>query len=176
MAHTITLIPGDGIGPEVTAAAVRVVEATGVDVEWEPQEVVGHAAIEQGLEPLPGSVVDSIRKNGIALKGPITTPVGGGFKSVNVQLRQKLDLYANVRPCVSLPGVSPHFTDVNLVIFRETPRDFIRGSRASTSACRLPTPRPASRARDQNASCVSVSTMPKSTASRRLRSSTRPTS
>src|SRR5690625_7884810 len=119
MAHTITLIPGDGIGPEVTAAAVRVVEATGVDVEWEPQEVVGHAAIEQGLEPLPGSVVDSIRKNGIALKGPITTPVGGGFKSVNVQLRQKLDLYANVRPCVSLPGVSPHFPDANLAIFRE---------------------------------------------------------
>ena len=127
MAHTITLIPGDGIGPEVTAAAVRVVEATGVDVDWEPQEVVGHAAIEQGLEPLPGSVVDSIRKNGIALKGPITTPVGGGFKSVNVQLRQKLDLYANVRPCVSLPGVSPHFTDVNLVIFRENTEGLYSG-------------------------------------------------
>lgn len=118
MAHRVTLLPGDGIGPEVVSATLRVIEATGVTVEWDRYEA-GQKAHEAGDDPLPDAVVESIRRNEVALKGPITTPVGEGFKSVNVRLRQRLDLYANVRPCRQLPGLATRFENVDLTIFRE---------------------------------------------------------
>lgn len=127
MAYKATLLPGDGIGPEVTEATVQVINATGVSIDWDRQEVVGAEALEKYGEPLPDFVIESIRRNGVALKGPITTPVGTGFKSVNVTLRQKLDLYANVRPCVSLPNVSDHFEGVDLIIFRENTEGLYSG-------------------------------------------------
>ena len=127
MGYTISLIPGDGIGPEVTAATLKVLEATGIDFTWDPCENVGLAGVEKDGLPLPESVLASIRKNKVALKGPVTTPVGKGFKSVNVQLRQKLDLFANVRPCSSLPGVNTRFEDVDLVIFRENTEGLYSG-------------------------------------------------
>lgn len=127
MAYIITLVPGDGIGPEVSEAAVRVLEATGLEFEWERCERVGIAGVEATGEPLPTDVLDSIRKNKVALKGPVTTPVGEGFKSVNVQLRQKLDLYANVRPASTLRGIDTPFDDVDLVIFRENTEGLYSG-------------------------------------------------
>lgn len=127
MAYTITLLPGDGIGPEVVEGTLHVLEATGLDLQWDRQEAVGIASMESHGTPLPEAVLESIRTNRVALKGPITTPVGKGFKSVNVQLRQKLDLYANVRPCRSLPGVPSPFDNVNLVIFRENTEGLYSG-------------------------------------------------
>lgn len=127
MAHRITLIPGDGIGPEVTAATVQVLEATGCAFHWDHQDKVGADSVEAGGEPLPESVLESIRKNKTALKGPVTTPVGKGFKSVNVQLRQKLDLFANVRPAKSLPGLKTPFKDIDMVIFRENTEGLYSG-------------------------------------------------
>ena len=127
MTHRVTLIPGDGIGPEVVAATLQALEATGVDIDWEICDEVGAAAVETTGEPLPEVVLESIRKNRVALKGPVTTPVGKGFKSVNVQLRQKLDLHANVRPSVTLPGVKTRFDDVDLVIFRENTEGLYSG-------------------------------------------------
>ena len=127
MAYPVVLLPGDGIGPEVVEATLRVLGATGVTFAWERYEDVGAAAVEQGEEPLPERVVEAIRKTKVALKGPITTPVGEGFKSVNVQLRQKLDLYANVRPCRSLPGIQTPFSDVDLIIFRENTEGLYSG-------------------------------------------------
>ena len=104
MAYTVTLIPGDGIGPEVTAAARRVLEATGVKFNWEIAEAGAGVMAKYGT-PLPDSVIESIRKNKVALKGPVTTPIGTGFRSVNVALRKSLDLYACLRPCKTYPGV-----------------------------------------------------------------------
>lgn len=127
MAYTVTLLPGDGIGPEVIEATLQVLEATGVAFEWDRHDVVGTAAVDQHGEPLPEDVVESMKRNGITLKGPITTPVGKGFKSVNVQIRQKLDLYANVRPCTNLPGVETRFDDVDLIIFRENTEGLYAG-------------------------------------------------
>ena len=127
MARSIVLLPGDGIGPEVVQATLQVLDATGLAFEWERYEAVGAAAVEQGNEPLPANVVEAIRRVKLALKGPITTPVGEGFKSVNVQLRQKLDLYANVRPCRSLPGIKTPFQDVDLIIFRENTEGLYSG-------------------------------------------------
>lgn len=127
MTHRVTLIPGDGIGPEVVAATLTVLEATGVQIEWEVCDRVGAAAVEAGEKPLPKSVLASIRKNKVALKGPVTTPVGKGFKSVNVELRQKLDLHANVRPAATLPGVQSCFDHVDLVIFRENTEGLYSG-------------------------------------------------
>ncbi len=127
MAHKVTLIPGDGIGPEVTEATRTVLEATGVALIWECFEEVGTAAVEAGKQPLPAPVLDSIRANKVALKGPVTTPVGKGFTSVNVQLRQRLDLYANVRPCRKLPGLDTPFEDVDLIIFRENTEGLYSG-------------------------------------------------
>ena len=127
MAYPVTVIPGDGIGPEVTDATLQVLEATGVDFEWERFEEVGAAAVEAGRDELPEEVLDSIRENRVALKGPVTTPVGEGFTSVNVQLRQELDLYANVRPCQSLPGIETPFDDVNLIIVRENTEGLYSG-------------------------------------------------
>ena len=127
MAHRITLLPGDGIGPEVVAAATRVLEATGVAIDWDRFDEVGAVAAEKYGTPLPDAVLESIRSNGVALKGPVTTPVGKGFKSINVQLRQKLDLYANVRPVKSLRGVPSRFDHVDLIIFRENTEGLYSG-------------------------------------------------
>jgi len=126
MTHTITLIPGDGIGPEVTEAVVRVLTATGVSIEWE-RHPAGIEAFERTGHALPIALVDSIRRNKVALKGPVTTPVAGGFTSVNVGLRKALDLYANLRPVWNLPGVATPFSGVDLVIVRENTEDLYAG-------------------------------------------------
>jgi len=127
MAHSITLLPGDGIGPEVTKATRTVIDAAGVDISWDRHRVIGQTAVERGRPALPPDVIDSIKSTGVALKGPITTPVGKGFTSVNVQLRQRLDLYANVRPCITLPGVETPFEDTDLIIFRENTEGLYSG-------------------------------------------------
>jgi len=127
MSHRITLLPGDGIGPEVTEATVEVIEAAGVDVTWDRHRVIGQTAVERGRPSLPPDVIDSIHSTQVALKGPVTTPVGGGFTSVNVQLRQRLELYANVRPCVTLPGLETPFEDTDLIIFRENTEGLYSG-------------------------------------------------
>ncbi len=124
--HTVTLIPGDGIGPEVIEAARRCVEATGVSIRWEIVEA-GEKVFERVGDPLPEEVLNSIRRNRVALKGPITTPVGGGFRSVNVALRKSLDLYANVRPCKLYPGAKTRYSEVDLVVIRENTEDLYAG-------------------------------------------------
>ncbi len=124
--HRITLIPGDGIGPEVTSAARKVLSAAGVLIDWEVTEA-GAGAVEKYGSVLPEETLDSIRKNKVALKGPITTPIGGGFQSVNVQLRKALDLYANVRPVSSALGITFQHRPVDLVIFRENTEDLYAG-------------------------------------------------
>ena len=126
MAHRITLIPGDGIGPEVTDAGRLVVEAAGVEVEWDEQDI-GLRAWEQRGEVLPARTISSIRGSGIALKGPVETPVGGGVRNANVALRQELDLFANVRPCRRYPGVPSVYGDVDLVVVRENIEDTYTG-------------------------------------------------
>jgi len=123
---TITFIPGDGIGPEISEATKRVIEATGVAVSWDIQEA-GQDVFEREGTPLPQRVIDSIRKNKIALKGPITTPVGTGFRSVNVTLRQMLDLYCCLRPCKTFKGARTRYKDINLVIVRENTEDLYAG-------------------------------------------------
>jgi len=117
MSHTITLIPGDGIGPEVTEAVIRVFKAAALDIEWERHEA-GVTAFKKYNQSLPASLLESIRRNKVALKGPVTTPIAEGFTSVNVGLRKALELYANLRPVRNLPGVASRFTDVDLVIVR----------------------------------------------------------
>ncbi|HAL30043.1 MAG TPA: isocitrate dehydrogenase [Coriobacteriia bacterium] len=124
--HTVTLIPGDGIGPELTTAMTRVVEATGVDIEWEVAEA-GADVMEKYGTPLPEHVLDSIRTNKVAIKGPITTPVGTGFRSVNVSIRKELDLYACLRPAFSIPGNGARYDDIDLVIVRENTEDLYAG-------------------------------------------------
>lgn len=124
--HTVTLIPGDGIGPEVTDAMVKVVEASGAKINWEKVQA-GEAVIEKYNTAIPDYVIDSIKKNKVAIKGPITTPVGKGFKSVNVTLRQKLDLYINLRPIKSFKGIKSRYEDVDLVIVRENTEDLYAG-------------------------------------------------
>ena len=126
MSYDITLIPGDGIGPEVTEAARRVLEATGIDFNWDPVEV-GSDAMEKYGTPLPVSVLESIKKNRIALKGPVTTPVGSGFRSVNVALRKELGLYACLRPCKTYPGAPSRYRDVDIVVVRENIEDLYSG-------------------------------------------------
>ena len=116
--HTVTLIPGDGIGPEVTAAVVRILEATGVKFTWEPY-LAGAEAFEKHKEYIPKELYESIEKNKLALKGPVTTPVGGGFPSINVTLRKKFELYANFRPIKNLPGLATRYPGVDLIIVRE---------------------------------------------------------
>jgi len=127
VAHRVTLIPGDGTGPELTEATRRVLEATGVEFDWDVQHAGTDVMEEHGGNPLPEDVLDSIQANGTALKGPITTPVGGGFRSVNVGLRKSLDLYAQVRPCKSYEGVRSRFDDVDLIIVRENTEDLYAG-------------------------------------------------
>ena len=126
MAHRVTLIPGDGIGPELAEATRRVLDATGIEFDWEVQEA-GEATIASEGTPLPERVLESIRRNKVALKGPITTPVGSGFRSVNVGLRQALNLYANLRPARSMVGVPSRYDDVDLVIVRENTEDLYAG-------------------------------------------------
>jgi len=126
MAYKITLIPGDGTGPEITEATARVVEATGVKIDWE----IAHAGIdimEKEGTPLPQSTLDSIRKNKVALKGPITTPIGTGFRSVNVAIRKELDLYSCLRPCKTYQGVKSKYNDIDLVVVRENTEDLYAG-------------------------------------------------
>jgi isocitrate dehydrogenase (NAD+) len=124
--YEITLIPGDGIGPEVIGAARRCIEATGVDVKWEEMEA-GETVIKKYGTPLPDKVLESIRKNRVALKGPITTPVGHGFRSVNVALRKTLDLYSCLRPCKWYPGVRSRYSGIDLVVVRENSEDLYAG-------------------------------------------------
>jgi isocitrate dehydrogenase (NAD+) len=126
MSHKVTLIPGDGVGPEITDAAVRVLEATGVSFQWEVVPA-GEEAIKQFGTPLPEATLEAVRRNRVALKGPITTPIGTGFRSVNVALRKELDLYACVRPCKTYPGVRSRYDDINLVIVRENTEDLYAG-------------------------------------------------
>jgi len=126
MAYTITLVPGDGIGPEITAAAVRVLDATGLQFDWDRHEA-GIRAFEKTGNPLPESLLESVRRNKIALKGPLTTLVGEGFPSANVALRKQLDLYANLRPVRSVPGVRSRYENVNLAIIRENTEDLYSG-------------------------------------------------
>ena len=127
MAHRVTLIPGDGTGPELTEATRRVLEATGVEFDWDVREAGADVMEKYGGNPLPDEVLDAIRETGVALKGPITTPVGGGFRSVNVALRKSLDLYGQVRPCKTYPGVRTRFDDVDLIIVRENTEDLYAG-------------------------------------------------
>jgi isocitrate dehydrogenase (NAD+) len=126
MTHRVTLIPGDGIGPELAEAARRVLDASGVDFEWDVVDA-GEAVMGEYGTPLPEHVLDSIRRNKVALKGPITTPVGEGFRSVNVTLRQALGLYANVRPARSMKGLETRYENVDLVIVRENTEDLYAG-------------------------------------------------
>jgi isocitrate dehydrogenase (NAD+) len=124
--HKITLIPGDGIGPEVTDAVKAVLKAAGANIEWEEVEA-GEKMLREVGTPLPENVIDSIRRNKIALKGPITTPVGKGFRSVNVALRKELDLYANVRPVKTLPNIKSRYDNIDLIIVRENTEDLYAG-------------------------------------------------
>ena len=126
MTHAVTLIPGDGIGPELADATIHVLEATGLDFEWDVQSA-GEATIASEGTPLPDRVIESIRRTGIAIKGPITTPVGSGFRSVNVGLRQALELYANVRPARTMKGVETRYDNVDLIIVRENTEDLYAG-------------------------------------------------
>src|SRR4051812_21906418 len=124
--HTITLIPGDGIGPEVARAVVTILETAGLDVQWE-SHLAGVLALEKHGSTLPAELLDSIVRNKVALKGPVTTPVGGGFQSVNVGLRKALDLYVNLRPVWNIPAVPSRYQDVDLVIVRENTEDLYAG-------------------------------------------------
>ena len=126
MSRVITLIPGDGIGPEVTEAVVRIFHAAGLDIEWERYDA-GVTAFKRFNQSLPAELLDSIKRNKVALKGPVTTPIAEGITSVNVGLRKALDLYANLRPVRNLPGVTSRFNGVDLVIVRENTEDLYSG-------------------------------------------------
>ena len=124
--RNITLINGDGIGPEISESVVKIIKASGLEINWDVQ-TAGSEVIEKEGTPLPQRVLDSIKKNKVALKAPVTTPIGKGFRSVNVQLRKELDLYANLRPCKNLPGVKTRFDNVDLVVVRENTEDLYAG-------------------------------------------------
>ena len=126
MSHRITLIPGDGVGPEITMATVRVLEATGVQFDWE-EVIIGEQALQETGTPLPDAALDSVKKNKVALKGPVTTPIGTGFRSVNVALRKNLDLYTCLRPCKSYKGAPAAYSDVDLIVVRENTEDLYAG-------------------------------------------------
>ncbi len=126
MAHTITLIPGDGIGPEVTEAVIKVVAVAGVPIDWERHDA-GVVAFKKFGQSLPAALIESVKRNKVALKGPVTTPIGEGFTSVNVGLRKALDLYANLRPVKNVPGVPSRFENVDLIIVRENTEDLYSG-------------------------------------------------
>lgn len=192
--HTVTLIPGDGIGLETSAAMQRVVEAAGADIAWEVAEA-GAACAEKTGTPLPDETVEAVKRNKVAIKGPCTTPVGTGFRSVNVALRKTLDLYVCLRPVVSLPGAGGRYDDVDLTIVRENSEDLYAGVefeeesrlRASSSSSALTKARALfaptraslsspSPSRLRRTSCAMRSTTRSSMAVRRLRLLTRPIS
>jgi isocitrate dehydrogenase (NAD+) len=127
VAHRVTLVPGDGTGPEIAEATQRVLEATGVEFDWDVQHAGADVMDQYGGNPLPDHVLDSIKTNGVAIKGPITTPVGTGFRSVNVALRKTLDLFGQVRPCKSYPGVRSRYESVDLIVIRENTEDLYAG-------------------------------------------------
>jgi isocitrate dehydrogenase (NAD+) len=135
--HCVTLIPGDGTGPEIMAATRRALEATGVSIEWEVQ-TAGACVLKHEGTPLPERVLDSIKRNGVALKGPITTPIGRGFPSVNVALRKALDLYANLRPCKTYRGVRTRHDNIDLVVIRENTEDVYVGAELAHDDPRMP--------------------------------------
>ena len=122
----VTLIPGDGIGPEISEAVLKIIKAAGVEIDWDVQSAGADVAQTEGT-PLPQRVIDSIRKNKVALKAPVTTPIGKGFRSVNVALRKELDLYANIRPCKNIEGIKTPFDNVDLVVVRENTEDLYAG-------------------------------------------------
>lgn len=122
----ITLIPGDGIGPEIANSVVKIIKASGLDIDWDIQ-TAGSDVVESEGEPLPTRVLDSIKQNKVALKAPVTTPIGNGFRSVNVALRKELDLYANLRPCKNLPNVKTKFDNVDIIVVRENTEDLYAG-------------------------------------------------
>ncbi len=124
--NVVTLIRGDGIGPEITEAAIEVVEAAGANIKWE-EVSAGESALEKHGTPIPPETIETLRKNGVGLKGPLTTPVGSGFRSVNVALRQELDLYVNLRPAKNYPGIETPFSNVDLVVVRENTEDLYAG-------------------------------------------------
>ena len=126
MAYNITLIPGDGVGPEITEATRRVLEATGVGFNWDVVYAGADVQEEYGT-PLPEHVLDSIRKNKVAIKGPVTTPIGSGFRSVNVAMRKQLELYACIRPCKSYPGAPALYNDIDIVVVRENTEGLYAG-------------------------------------------------
>ncbi|MCS6987922.1 MAG: isocitrate dehydrogenase (NAD(+)) [Chloroherpetonaceae bacterium] len=126
MSHVVTLLPGDGIGPEITVAVKKIIAASGVRIDWE-EHLAGKLAVEKFGDPLPQAVLDSILKNKVALKGPLTTEVGKGFKSVNVQLRKTLNLYANLRPVKSIPGTRARYSNVDIVVVRENTESLYSG-------------------------------------------------
>ena len=126
LVHTVTLIPGDGIGPDITAATKTVVEATGVKIKWEEIQA-GETAIKDWGTPLPDNVIESIKKNRVALKGPLTTPIGSGYRSINVELRKRLDLYTNLRPARSFAGIDTRYQGIDLVVVRENTEDLYAG-------------------------------------------------
>ena len=122
----ITLINGDGIGPEITDATVKILDKAGAEIEWELQTAGAQVCKEEGV-PLPERVIESVKRNKVALKAPVTTPIGKGFRSVNVQLRKDLNLYANLRPCKNLPNIKTPFDDVDIVVVRENTEDLYAG-------------------------------------------------
>src|SRR4051812_26171541 len=132
MSHKVTLIPGDGIGPEVTNSAVRIIEASGIKFDWESFEA-GADAYEKYKEYIPKALTESISRTGVALKGPITTPIGGGFSSINVQLRKQFELFCNFRPIRNLPGVATRYPGVDLIIIRENTEASTRVSNTKSS-------------------------------------------
>jgi isocitrate dehydrogenase (NAD+) len=176
MAHTVTLIPGDGIGPEVTSAARTVAAATGVTIDWVVEDA-GERGIAAAGTPLPDRVLESIRRTKVALKGPITTPIGGGFRSVNVALRQQLDLYASVRPARAIAGEGTRFPETDLVVVREATEGLYAGVEhwvdRSTPPRRRSTSSPARR---RTGSCGSPSSSRGARADGRSPPSTRRTS
>ena len=124
--HNITLIKGDGIGPEISDAVLKIIKASGVEINWDIQTAGADVAKTEGT-PLPDRVLNSVKKNGAALKSPVTTPIGKGFRSINVQLRKELNLYANLRPCYNLPGIETRYDNVDLVVVRENTEDLYAG-------------------------------------------------
>ena len=124
--HKVTLIKGDGIGPDITEATLKVIEATGVKIKWE-EVTAGEGALEEYGTPLPEKVIESLKKNKVGLKGPLTTPIGSGFRSINVALRMELDLYANLRPSKTFPGIKSRYEDIDLVVVRENTEDLYSG-------------------------------------------------
>lgn len=128
----VTLIPGDGIGPEISDAVKRIIAAAGADIDWDIQTAGADVAEQEGT-PLPGRVIESVKKNKVALKAPVTTPIGKGFRSVNVALRKELDLYANLRPCKNIKGIKTPFENVDLVVVRENTEDLYAGNERKVS-------------------------------------------